>query len=187
SAVFWVKATDEDGGVTPAEKFEIHPGSPLILQRAQLPTGSSGSEYQNANGTPIVIWVSGGQPTTDKLTVSGGPELSRNTYSNAEILGIYDGENHKVNTTDIGGINCSTQTSGNGKYILCSGQPKVSQVTTYYLQVKYTDSAGRTLDGSKYNLPQIKGLSTLSGAEGWLKMTLLPKITVDTSSDPNVT
>ena len=63
----------------------------------------------------------------------------------------------------------------------------MSQVTTYYLQVKYTDSAGRTLDGSKYNLPQIKGLSTLSGAEGWLKMTLLPKITVDTSSDPNVT
>lgn len=187
SAVFWVKATDEDGGVTPAEKFEIHPGSPLILQRAQLPTGSSGSEYRNTNGTPIVIWVSGGQPTTDKLTVSGGSELSRNTYANAEILGTYDSENHKVNTTDIGGVDCSTQTSGNGKYILCSGQPKVSQVTTYYLQVKYTDNAGRTLDGSKYNLPQIKGLSTLSGAEGWLKMTLLPKITVDTSSDPNVT
>lgn len=186
SAVFWVKATDEDGGVTPAVKYEIHPGSPLILQRAQLPTGSGGSVYQNTNGTPIVIWVSGGEPTASQLSVNG-TNLSRNTYDKAEILGVYDGDNTEVQANDIGGVNCSTQTSGNGKFILCSGTPNVSKATTYYLQVKYTDTNGRTLNGAKYTLPQIKGLSTLSGSEGWLKMTLLPQIVADTNPDPNVT
>lgn len=189
-AVFWVKATDEDGGVTPAVKYEIHPGTPLILQRAQLPTGSGGSEYQNANGTPVVIWVSGGEPSANQLSVNGR-DLPRNTYANAEIRGVYDGDNpnNSVNATNIGGVNCSTQTStaaGGGKFILCSGTPNVSKATTYYLQVKYTDKNGRTLDGSKYTLPQIKGLSTLSGAEGWLKMTLLPKIVADTDPKPGV-
>lgn len=189
SAVFWVKATDEDGEVTPAVKYEIHPGTPLILQRAQLPTGTGGSVYQNANGTPVVIWVSGGEPSANELTVSGAT-LPRNTYANAEILGVYDGDNHEVHANAIGGVNCSAQTStatSGGKFILCSGTPNVSKATTYYLQVKYTDKNGRTLDGSKYTLPQIKGLSTLSGAEGWLKMTLLPKIVADTDPKPNVT
>lgn len=188
SAVFWVKATDEDGGVTPAMKYEIHPGSPLILQRAQLPTGSGGSVYQNANGTPVVIWVSGGEPTANQLSVNGR-DLPRNTYDKAEILGVYDGDNHEVQANDIGGVNCSTQTStatGGGKFILCSGTTNVSKATTYYLQVEYTDKNGRTLNGAKYTLPQIKGLSTLSGAEGWLKMTLLPKIVADTDPKPGV-
>lgn len=190
SAVFWVKATDEDGGVTPAVKYEIYPGSPLILQRAQLPTGSGGSEYQNANGTPVVIWVSGGEPSATELTttVNGtSTTLSRNTYANAEILGVYDGDANQVSGS-IGGISCEPKdNSGGGKFILCSGTPNVSKATTYYLQVKYTDQNGRTLDGSKYTLPQIKGLSTLSGAEGWLKMTLLPKIVADTDPKPGVT
>lgn len=184
SAVFWVKATDEDGGVTPAVKYEIHPGTPLILQRAQLPTGTSESVYQNANGTPVVIWVSGGEPSANELTVSGAT-LPRNTYANAEIRGVYDGDNpnNSVNATSIGGVNCSTQTStaaGGGKFILCSGTPNVSKATTYYLQVEYTDTNGRTLNGAKYTLPQVKALTTLTGSEGWLKMTLLPKITADT-------
>ena len=191
SAVFWVKATDEDGGVTPAMKYEIYPGSPLILQRAQLPTGSGGSNYQNANGTPIVIWVSGGEPTANKLKVSGGPELSRNTYANAEILGVYDGDNpnNSVNATNIGGVKCEIQnnTFGGGKFIFCSGTPNVSKATTYYLQVKYTDTNGRTLNGAKYTLPQVKALTTLTGSEGWLKMTLLPKIVADTDPNPTVT
>ena len=191
SAVFWVKATDEDGGVTPAMKYEIYPGSPLILQRAQLPTGSGGSNYQNANGTPIVIWVSGGEPTANKLKVSGGPELSRNTYANAEILGVYDGDNpnNSVNATNIGGVKCEIQnnTFGGGKFILCSGTPNVSKATTYYLQVKYTDKNGRTLNGAKYTLPQVKALTTLTGSEGWLKMTLLPQIVADTDPAPGVT
>ncbi|WP_297723097.1 putative Ig domain-containing protein, partial [uncultured Mobiluncus sp.] len=191
SAVFWVKATDEDGGVTPAMKYEIHPGSPLILQRAQLPTGTGGSVYQNANGTPIVIWVSGGEPTANKLKVSGGPELSRNTYANAEILGVYDGDNpnNSVNATNIGGVKCEIQnnTFGGGKFILCSGTPSVSKATTYYLQVKYTDKNGRTLNGAKYTLPQVKALTTLNGSEGWIKMTLLPKITADTNPASGVT
>lgn len=191
SAVFWVKATDEDGGVTPAVKYEIHPGTPLILQRAQLPTGSGGSEYQNTNGTPIVIWVSGGEPTANKLKVSGGPELSRNTYANAEILGVYDGDNpnNSVNATNIGGVKCEIQnnTFGGGKFILCSGTPNVSKATTYYLQVKYTDKNGRTLNGAKYTLPQVKALTTLTGSEGWLKMTLLPQIVADTDPAPGVT
>lgn len=189
SAVFWVKATDEDGGVTLAVKYEIHPGSPLILQRAQLPTGSGDSQYQNATGTPIVIWVSGGEPTANQLSVNG-TNLSRNTYDNAEILGVYDGDNpdNSVNANNIGGVKCESQSnSGGGKFILCSGTPNVSKATTYYLQVKYTDTNGRTLNGAKYTLPQVKALTTLTGSEGWLKMTLLPKITVDTSSDPNVT
>ena len=182
SAVFWVKATDEDGGVTPAVKYEIYPGSPLILQRAQLPTGTGGSEYQNANGTPVVIWVSGGEPSANELTVSGAT-LPRNTYANAEILGVYDGDNHEVHANAIGGVNCSAQTStatGGGKFILCSGTPNVSKATTYYLQVKYTDKNGRTLNGAKYTLPQVKALTTLTGSEGWLKMTLLPQIAADT-------
>lgn len=180
SAVFWVKATDEDGGVTLAVKYEIHPGTPLILQRAQLPTGTGGSEYQNANGTPIVIWVSGGEPTANKLKVSGGPELSRNTYANAEILGVYDGDN-KLVSGSIGGISCEPKdNSGGGKFILCSGTPDVSKATTYYLQVKYTDKNGRTLNGDKYTLSQVKALTTLTGSEGWIKMTLLPKIEADT-------
>lgn len=191
SAVFWVKATDEDGGVTPAMKYEIHPGTPLILQRAQLPTGSSGSDYKNANGTPIVIWVSGGHPTANQLSVNG-TNLSRNTYDKAEILGVYDGDNpnNSVNATNIGGVNCSNQTStatGGGKFILCSGTPSVSTATTYYLQVKYTDTNGRTLNGAKYTLPQVKALTTLTGSEGWLKMTLLPQIVADTDPDPDVT
>lgn len=188
SAVFWVKATDEDGGVTPAMKYEIHPGSPLILQRAQLPTGTGGSVYQNANGTPIVIWVSGGEPKASQLSVNG-TNLSRNTYDNAEILGVYDGDNpdNSVNANNIGGVKCESQSnSGGGKFILCSGTPNVSKATTYYLQVKYTDKNGRTLDGSKYTLPQVKALTTLTGSEGWLKMTLLPKIAADTDTDPNV-
>lgn len=188
SAVFWVKATDEDGEVTPAVKYEIHPGTPLILQRAQLPTGTGGSVYQNANGTPVVIWVSGGEPSANELTVSGAT-LPRNTYANAEILGVYDGDNHEVHANAIGGVNCSAQTStatSGGKFILCSGTPNVSKATTYYLQVKYTDKNGRTLDGSKYTLPQVKALTTLTGSEGWLKMTLLPKIAADTDTDPNV-
>lgn len=185
SAVFWVKATDEDGGVTPAMKYEIHPGSPLILQRAQLPTGSGGSVYQNANGTPIVIWVSGGEPSANELTVSG-TTLPRNTYANAEILGVYDGDNNRVSGS-IGGISCEPKdNSGGGKFILCSGTPNVSKATTYYLQVKYTDNNGRTLNGAKYTLPQVKALTTLNGSEGWLKMTLLPKIAADTDTDPNV-
>lgn len=189
SAVFWVKATDEDGGVTPAMKYEIHPGSPLILQRAQLPTGSGGSVYQNANGTPVVIWVSGGEPTANQLSVNGR-DLPRNTYDKAEILGVYDGDNHEVHANAIGGVNCSTQTStatGGGQFILCSGTPNVSKATTYYLQVKYTDKNGRTLNGAKYTLPQVKALTTLNGSEGWLKMTLLPKITADTNPKPDVT
>lgn len=186
SAVFWVKATDEDGGVTPAMKYEIYPGSPLILQRAQLPTGSGGSVYQNANGTPIVIWVSGGEPSANELTVSGAT-LPRNTYANAEILGVYDGDNNLVSGS-IGGISCEPKdNSGGGKFILCSGTPNVSKATTYYLQVKYTDKNGRTLNGAKYTLPQVKALTTLTGSEGWLKMTLLPKITADTNSAPGVT
>lgn len=188
SAVFWVKATDEDGGVTPAVKYEIYPGSPLILQRAQLPTGTGGSEYQNANGTPVVIWVSGGEPSANELTVSGAT-LPRNTYANAEILGVYDGDNHEVHANAIGGVNCSAQTStatGGGKFILCSGTPNVSKATTYYLQVEYTDTNGRTLNGAKYTLPQVKALTTLNGSEGWLKMTLLPQIVADTDTDPNV-
>ena len=186
SAVFWVKATDEDGGVTPAVKYEIHPGTPLILQRAQLPTGSSGSQYQNANGTPVVIWVSGGQPTATELTTTANgtsTTLPRNTYTEAEIVKVYDGENHEVQANAIGGVNCSTQTStatGGGKFILCSGTPDVSKATTYYLQVKYTDTNGRTLNGAKYTLPQVKALTTLNGSEGWLKMTLLPQIVADT-------
>ena len=188
SAVFWVKATDEDGGVTLAVKYEIHPGTPLILQRAQLPTGTGGSEYQNANGTPIVIWVSGGHPTANQLSVNG-TNLSRNTYDKAEILGVFDGDNpnNSVNSTNIGGVNCSIQTStatstatGGGQFILCSGTPRVSKATTYYLQVKYTDKNGRTLNGAKYTLPQVKALTTLNGSEGWLKMTLLPQIVADT-------
>ena len=188
SAVFWVKATDEDGGVTPAMKYEIHPGSPLILQRAQLPTGSGGSDYKNANGTPIVIWVSGGEPTANQLSVNG-TNLSRNTYDKAEILGVYDGDNHEVQADKIGGVKCESQNnnSGGGKFILCSGTPSVSIATTYYLQVKYTDTNGRTLNGAKYTLPQIKALTTLTGSEGWLKMTLLPQIVADTDPDPNVT
>lgn len=182
-AVFWVRATDEDGEVTPAMKYEIHPGTPLILQRAQLPTGSSGSVYQNANGTPIVIWVSGGHPTANQLSVNG-TNLSRNTYDKAEILGVYDGDNpnNSVNATNIGGVKCESQsnTSGGGKFILCSGTPDVSKATTYYLQVKYTDTNGRTLNGAKYTLPQVKALTTLNGSEGWLKMTLLPQIVADT-------
>lgn len=188
SAVFWVKATDEDGGVTPAVKYEIYPGTPLILQRAQLPTGSGGSVYQNANGTPVVIWVSGGEPSANELTVSGAT-LPRNTYANAEILGVYDGDNHEVHANAIGGVNCSAQTStatSGGKFILCSGTPNVSKATTYYLQVKYTDKNGRTLNGAKYTLPQVKALTTLNGSEGWLKMTLLPQIVADTDPDPNV-
>lgn len=191
SAVFWVKATDEDRGVTPAVKYEIHPGSPLILQRAQLPTGTGGSKYQNANGTPIVIWVSGGEPTANKLKVSGGPELSLNTYANAEILGVYDGDNpnNSVNATNIGGVKCESQnnTSGGGQFILCSGTPNVTKATTYYLQVKYTDTNGRTLNGAKYTLSQVKALTTLTGSEGWLKMTLLPKIVADTDPASGVT
>lgn len=182
SAVFWVKATDEDGEVTPAVKYEIHPGTPLILQRAQLPTGTGGSVYQNANGTPVVIWVSGGEPSANELTVSGAT-LPRNTYANAEILGVYDGDNHEVHANAIGGVNCSAQTStatSGGKFILCSGTPNVSKATTYYLQVKYTDKNGRTLNGAKYTLPQVKALTTLNGSEGWLKMTLLPQIVADT-------
>lgn len=185
SAVFWVKATDEDGGVTPAVKYEIYPGSPLILQRAQLPTGSGGSVYQNVNGTPIVIWVSGGEPSANELTISGAT-LPRNTYANAEILGVYDGDNNRVSGS-IGGISCEPKdNSGGGKFILCSGTPNVSKATTYYLQVKYTDNNGRTLNGAKYTLPQVKALTTLTGSEGWLKMTLLPKIAADTDTDPNV-
>lgn len=187
SAVFWVKATDEDGGVTPAVKYEIYPGSPLILQRAQLPTGTGGSEYQNANGTPVVIWVSGGEPTANQLSVNG-TNLSRNTYDKAEISGVYDGDNpnNSVNATNIGGVKCESQnnTSGGGKFILCSGTPNVSKATTYYLQVKYTDKNGRTLNGAKYTLPQVKALTTLNGSEGWLKMTLLPQIVADTDTDP---
>ena len=188
SAVFWVKATDEDGGVTPAMKYEIHPGSPLILQRAQLPTGSGGSDYKNANGTPIVIWVSGGEPTANQLSVNG-TNLSRNTYDKAEILGVYDGDNHEVQADKIGGVKCESQNnnSGGGKFILCSGTPSVSIATTYYLQVKYTDTNGRTLNGAKYTLPQVKALTTLTGSEGWLKMTLLPQIAADTDPDPNAT
>ena len=187
SAVFWVKATDEDGGVTLAVKYEIHPGSPLILQRAQLPTGSGGSQYQNATGTPIVIWVSGGEPTADKLRVDNNTELPRNTYTEAEILKVYDGDNNPVSGS-IGGISCeSKDNSGGGKFILCSGTPNVSKATTYYLQVEYTDKNGRTLDGSKYTLPQVKALTTLTGSEGWLKMTLLPKIVADTDPKPGVT
>lgn len=189
SAVFWVKATDEDGEVTLAVKYEIHPGTPLILQRAQLPTGSSGSHYQNANGTPIVIWVSGGHPTANQLSVNG-TNLSRNTYDKAEILGVFDGDNHEVQANDIGGVNCSTQTStatGGGQFILCSGTPNVSKATTYYLRVKYTDTNGRTLNGAKYTLPQVKPLTVLSGSEGWLKMTLLPQIVADTDPKPDVT
>lgn len=186
SAVFWVKATDEDGEVTPAMKYEIYPGSPLILQRAQLPTGSGGSVYQNANGTPIVIWVSGGEPSANELTVSG-TTLPRNTYANTEILGVYDGDNNEVQAGNIGGVKCESQNnSGGGKFILCSGTPNVSKATTYYLQVKYTDTNGRTLNGAKYTLPQVKALTTLTGSEGWLKMTLLPKIAADTDTDPNV-
>lgn len=186
-AVFWVKATDEDGGVTPAMKYEIHPGTPLILQRAQLPTGSSESVYQNANGTPVVIWVSGGEPSADKLRVDNNTELPRNTYANAEILGVYDGDNHPVSGS-IGGVSCEPKdNSGGGKFILCSGTPNVSKATTYYLQVKYTDKNGRTLNGAKYTLPQVKALTTLNGSEGWLKMTLLPKITADTNPDPDAT
>lgn len=185
SAVFWVKATDEDGGVTPAVKYEIYPGSPLILQRAQLPTGSGGSVYQNANGTPIVIWVSGGEPSANQLSVNG-TNLSRNTYDKAEILGVYDGDNNLVSGS-IGGISCEPKdNSGGGKFILCSGTPNVSKATTYYLQVKYTDNNGRTLNGAKYTLPRVKALTTLTGSEGWLKMTLLPKIAADTDTDPNV-
>lgn len=185
SAVFWVKATDEDGGVTPAMKYEIYPGSPLILQRAQLPTGSGGSDYQNANGTPIVIWVSGGEPSANELTVSGAT-LPRNTYNEAKILKVYDGDNNLVSGS-IGGISCEPKdNSGGGKFILCSGTPNVSKATTYYLQVKYTDNNGRTLNGAKYTLPQVKALTTLNGSEGWLKMTLLPKIAADTDTDPNV-
>lgn len=187
SAVFWVKATDKDGGVTPAMKYEIHPGSPLILQRAQLPTGSGGSEYQNANGTPIVIWVSGGEPTADKLRVDNNTELPRNTYDKAEILGVYDGDNNPVSGS-IGGISCEPKdNSGGGQFILCSGTPNVSKASTYYLQVKYTDKNVRTLNGAKYTLPQVKALTTLTGSEGWLKMTLLPQIVADTDPDPNVT
>lgn len=190
SAVFWVKATDEDGGVTPAMKYEIHPGSPLILQRAQLPTGSGGSNYQNATGTPIVIWVSGGEPTATELTTTinnTNTTLPRNTYDKAEIRGVYDGDNNLVSGS-IGGISCeSKDNSGGGQFILCSGTPNVSKATTYYLQVKYTDKNGRTLDGSKYTLPQVKALTTLTGSEGWLKMTLLPKIVADTDPKPNVT
>lgn len=189
SAVFWVKATDEDGEVTPAVKYEIHPGTPLILQRAQLPTGTGGSVYQNANGTPVVIWVSGGEPSANELTVSGAT-LPRNTYANAEILGVYDGDNHEVHANAIGGVNCSAQTStatSGGKFILCSGTPNVSKATTYYLQVKYTDKNGRTLNGAKYTLPQVKALTTLNGSEGWLKMTLLPQIVADTDPAPNAT
>lgn len=190
SAVFWVKATDEDGGVTPAMKYEIHPGSPLILQRAQLPTGSGGSVYQNANGTPVVIWVSGGEPSATELTTTANntsTTLPRNTYANAEILGVYDGDTNQASGS-IGGISCEPKdNSGGGKFILCSGTPNVSKATTYYLQVKYTDKNGRTLDGSKYTLPQVKALTTLTGSEGWLKMTLLPKITADTDPKPNVT
>lgn len=187
SAVFWVKATDEDGRVTPAMKYEIYPGSPLILQRAQLPTGSGGSDYKNANGTPIVIWVSGGEPTATELTTTANgvnTTLPRNTYANAEILGVYDGDHpdQNVAATNIGGVKCESQnnTSGGGKFILCSGTPDVSKATTYYLKVKYTDTNGRTLNGAKYTLPQVKALTTLNGSEGWLKMTLLPKITADT-------
>lgn len=183
SAVFWVKATDEDGGVTPAMKYEIHPGTPLILQRAQLPTGSGGSVYQNANGTPVVIWVSGGEPSATELTttVNGvNTTLPRNAYADAEILGVYDGDANQVSGS-IGGISCEPKdNSGGGKFILCSGTPYVSKATTYYLQVKYTDKNGRTLNGAKYTLPQVKALTTLNGSEGWLKMTLLPKITADT-------
>ncbi|MDY6077651.1 cell wall-binding repeat-containing protein [Mobiluncus sp.] len=181
SAVFWVRATDEDGGVTPAVKYEIYPGSPMILQRAQLPTGSGGSEYQNANGTPIVIWVSGGEPTANELTVSG-TTLPRNTYTEAKILKVYDGDNHEVQAGNIGGVKCEIQNnnSGGGQFILCSGTPNVSKATTYYLQVKYTDKNGRTLNGAKYTLPQVKALTTLTGSEGWLKMTLLPQIVADT-------
>lgn len=186
SAVFWVKATDEDGGVTPAVKYEIHPGTPLILQRAQLPTGSSESVYQNANGTPVVIWVSGGEPTANQLSVNGR-DLPRNTYDNAEILGVYDGDTNQASGS-IGGISCEPKdNSGGGKFILCSGTPDVSKATTYYLQVKYTDKNGRTLNGAKYTLPQVKALTTLNGSEGWLKMTLLPKITADTNPDPDAT
>ena len=189
SAVFWVKATDEDGEVTPAVKYEIHPGTPLILQRAQLPTGTGGSVYQNANGTPVVIWVSGGEPSANQLSVNGR-DLPRNTYDKAEISGVYDGDNPKnsVNATNIGGVKCESQnnTSGGGKFILCSGTPNVSKATTYYLQVEYTDTNGRTLNGAKYTLPQVKALTTLTGSEGWLKMTLLPQIVADTDTDPNV-
>ena len=189
-AVFWVKATDEDRGVAPAVKYEIHPGSPLILQRAQLPTGTGGSKYQNANGTPIVIWVSGGEPTATELTTTANgtsTTLPRNTYANAEILRVYDGDNNRVSGS-IGGISCEPKNnSGGGKFILCSGTPNVSKATTYYLQVKYTDTNGRTLNGAKYTLPQVKALTTLTGSEGWLKMTLLPKITADTNPDPNAT
>lgn len=188
-AVFWVKATDEDGEVTPAVKYEIHPGTPLILQRAQLPTGTGGSVYQNANGTPVVIWVSGGEPTANQLSVNG-TNLSRNTYDKAEISGVYDGDNPKnsVNATNIGGVKCESQnnTSGGGQFILCSGTPNVSKATTYYLQVEYTDTNGRTLNGAKYTLPQVKALTTLTGSEGWLKMTLLPKITADTDPGADV-
>ena len=190
SAVFWVKATDEDGGVTPAVKYEIHPGTPLILQRAQLPTGSSESVYQNANGTPVVIWVSGGEPSATELTTTvngANTTLPRNTYANAEILGVYDGDNHPVSGS-IGGVSCEPKdNSGGGQFILCSGTPNVSKATTYYLQVKYTDKNGRTLNGAKYTLPQVKALTTLNGSEGWLKMTLLPKITADTNPDPDAT
>ena len=190
SAVFWVKATDEDGEVTPAVKYEIHPGTPLILQRAQLPTGTGGSEYQNANGTPVVIWVSGGEPSANQLSVNGR-DLPRNTYDKAEISGVYDGDNpnNSVNATNIGGVKCESQnnTSGGGKFILCSGTPNVSKATTYYLQVEYTDTNGRTLNGAKYTLPQVKALTTLNGSEGWLKMTLLPKIAADTDPASGVT
>ena len=146
SAVFWVKATDEDGGVTPAVKYEIHPGSPLILQRAQLPTGSGGSVYQNANGTPVVIWVSGGEPSATELTTTANntsTTLPRNTYANAEILGVYDGDTNQASGS-IGGISCEPKdNSGGGKFILCSGTPDVSKATTYYLCLLYTSPSPR--------------------------------------------
>lgn len=164
--------------------FNISIAAPIRLVDPILPTVIAGQEIVNPDGSPIQIWVQGGEASG--TTNPGG----FNTYQSMELAG--DNTIADRQTFQNLGFNAAPDQAGAaaGQILKITGSStaEVNTPTVLYLPVKVTDRSGRVFDGSKkFTLPQIKArTSALNGSEGWLRMIVLPKISAGTLQDGTV-
>lgn len=179
---FTVSVVDQDGlvgreGSSPQNPvpFTINIATPIRLIEPHLPSVIAGQSLQNPDGNPVKLWIKGGNPSG-----TTGGSAPANTYQAAELVsGSGSSLIPDVEQFTALGFQATAEGSGGGQVLQISGTAgDVATPTVLYLPVKITDNTGRYLDGAeRYTLPQIKASKArLSGAEGWMRLIVLPKI-----------
>lgn len=179
---FQVSVVDQDGlvgreGSNPQNPvpFTINIATPIRLIEPHLPSVIAGQSLQNPDGSPVKLWVKGGKPSG-----TTGGNAPTNTYQAVQLVtSSGSGPIPDVEQFKALGFHATPEGTSGSQVLQISGTAgEVTAPTVLYLPVKITDNTRRYLDGSeRYTLPQIKASSAqLSGAEGWARLLVLPKI-----------